>query len=113
MSEQEEVKEGILYLQGLLTANYLPFLIAIISFLSSGRSVKEFVEACKKATGVPIKVEYLPRRPGDYAEVYSDPTKIKTELNWTARYTDLQESLQIAWKWQRSHKNGYGTPQAL
>ncbi|KAI7979104.1 putative UDP-arabinose 4-epimerase 4 [Camellia lanceoleosa] len=41
------------------------------------QSVKEFVEACKKATGVNIKVEQLPRRPGDYAEVFSDPTKIK------------------------------------
>ncbi|KAK8942176.1 putative UDP-arabinose 4-epimerase 3 [Platanthera guangdongensis] len=29
-----------------------------------GRSVKEFVEACKKATGVEIKVDYLGRRPG-------------------------------------------------
>ncbi|KAA8526145.1 hypothetical protein F0562_007755 [Nyssa sinensis] len=75
-----------------------------------GRSVKEFVEACKKATGVEIKVEYLSRRPGDYAEVYSDPSKIKLELNWTARYTDIQESLQIAWRWQKSHRNGYGSP---
>ncbi|XP_057520022.1 probable UDP-arabinose 4-epimerase 3 isoform X2 [Amaranthus tricolor] len=72
-----------------------------------GRSVKEFVEACKKATGVDIKVDYLPRRPGDYAEVYSDPTKIREELNWTARYTDLEESLQIAWRWQKTHRNGY------
>ncbi|XP_016440481.2 UDP-arabinose 4-epimerase 1 [Nicotiana tabacum] len=72
-----------------------------------GRSVKEFVEACKAATGVPIKVDFLPRRPGDYAEVYSDPTKIRNELNWTAKYTDLQESLQVAWRWQKSHLNGY------
>ena len=55
-------------------------------FSTSGRSVKEFVEACKKATGVPLKVYYLPRRPGDYAEVYSDPTKLRKELNWTAKY---------------------------
>ncbi|GFZ07610.1 NAD(P)-binding Rossmann-fold superfamily protein [Actinidia rufa] len=72
-----------------------------------GRSVKEFVEACKKATGVDIKVEYLSRRPGDYAQVYSDPSKINRELNWTAQYTDLQQSLQIAWTWQKSHRNGY------
>ncbi|KAB5551591.1 hypothetical protein DKX38_008902 [Salix brachista] len=72
-----------------------------------GRSVKEFVDACKKATGVEIKVEYLDRRQGDYAEVFSDPSKIKQELNWTAQYTDLQESLKIAWKWQKSHLNGY------
>ncbi|KAM7500452.1 hypothetical protein LguiA_024866 [Lonicera macranthoides] len=73
-----------------------------------GRSVKEFVEACKTATGVDIKVDFLPRRPGDYAEVFSDPSKILHELNWTAHYTDLRESLQIAWRWQKSHLNGYG-----
>ncbi|KAM3343053.1 hypothetical protein P3S68_028019 [Capsicum galapagoense] len=74
-----------------------------------GRSVKEFVEVCKAATRVPIKVDFLPRRPGDYAEVYSDPTKIQNELNWTAKYTDLQESVQIAWRWQKSHGKGYGS----
>ncbi|KAJ6950809.1 hypothetical protein NC651_004479 [Populus alba x Populus x berolinensis] len=75
-----------------------------------GRSVKEFVHACKKATGVDIKVDYLPRRPGDYAEVFSDPSKINRELNWTAQYTDLQKSLQVAWRWQKSHQKGYGSP---
>lgn len=74
-----------------------------------GRSVKEFVEACKAATGVNIKVDFLPRRPGDYAEVFSDPAKILTELNWTAQHTDLQKSLEVAWKWQKSHRNGYET----
>ncbi|KAG5569860.1 hypothetical protein H5410_059626 [Solanum commersonii] len=71
-----------------------------------GSSVKQFVEACKRATGVNIKVEYLTRRPGDYAEVYSDPSKIRHELNWIARYT-LEESLAIAWRWQKAHRNGY------
>ncbi|RWW46702.1 hypothetical protein BHE74_00047352 [Ensete ventricosum] len=83
------------------------------ALLFPGRSVKEFVEACKKATGVNIKVDYLDRRPGDYAEVYSDPSKINSELNWTARYTDLQESLSVAWRWQKSHPNGYGSPSAM
>lgn len=77
--------------------------------LLPGSSVKEFVEACKKATGVDIKVDFLPRRPGDYAEVYSDPSKILHELNWTAQHTNLQESLQVAWRWQKSHRDGYGT----
>ncbi|KAL6546261.1 UDP-arabinose 4-epimerase 1 [Orobanche minor] len=78
-----------------------------------GRSVKEFVEACKKATGVTIKVDLLPRRPGDYAEVYSDPAKIRNELNWTAKYTNLQQSLQVAWRWQKLHLNGYDTSSPL
>ncbi|KAG5389581.1 hypothetical protein IGI04_031122 [Brassica rapa subsp. trilocularis] len=74
-----------------------------------GRSVKEFVEACKKATGVDIQVDFLPRRPGDYAEVYSDPAKILRDLNWSARFTNLQESLEVAWKWQKSHPHGYAS----
>ncbi|KAK4488045.1 hypothetical protein RD792_003787 [Penstemon davidsonii] len=78
-----------------------------------GRSVREFVEACKKATGVPIKVDFLPRRPGDYAEVFSDPTKINSELNWTAKYTNLEESLKTAWRWQKEHLDGYGTAEVM
>lgn len=70
------------------------------------------MEACKKATGANIKVEYLPRRPGDYAEVYSDPSKILRELNWQAKYTDLEKSLQVAWRWQKAHRNGYGSSPA-
>ncbi|XP_024962105.1 probable UDP-arabinose 4-epimerase 2 [Cynara cardunculus var. scolymus] len=77
-----------------------------------GRSVNEFVEACKSATGVSIKVDYLPRRPGDYAEVFSDPSKILRELNWSAQYTDLEKSLRVAWRWQKLHHNGYGPSKA-
>lgn len=53
-----------------------------------------------------IKVEYLSRRPGDYAQVYSDPSKIRADLGWSPKY-NLEQSLSIAWKWQKEHKNGY------
>ncbi|WOG91849.1 hypothetical protein DCAR_0311104 [Daucus carota subsp. sativus] len=92
-------------------AHALPGKVGIYNVgTGKGSSVKQFVEACKKATGVPIKIEYLSRRPGDYAEVYSDPSKIKRDLNWVARYTNLEESLKTAWLWQKSHRNGYGSP---
>ncbi|MCO5591275.1 hypothetical protein L7F22_045256 [Adiantum nelumboides] len=74
-----------------------------------GKSVKEFVDACKAATGINVTVTYLDRRPGDYAEVWSDPTKIFKELNWSAKYVDLMETLAISWKWQQAHPNGYGS----
>ncbi|KAK0585580.1 hypothetical protein LWI29_030755 [Acer saccharum] len=97
----------------LALANAKPGKVGIYNVgTGKGRSVKEFVEACKKATGVDIKVDYLSRRPGDYAEVFSDPSKIRDELNWTARRTDLQESLEIAWKWQKAHLNCYGPSMA-
>lgn len=72
-----------------------------------GSSVKEFVEACKYATGVNVTVTILDRRPGDYAEVYSNPSKIRRELNWTAQHLDLRESLSDAWRWRRRHPDGY------
>ncbi|KAJ7559569.1 hypothetical protein O6H91_04G091500 [Diphasiastrum complanatum] len=72
-----------------------------------GVSVKEFVEACKAATGANINITYLDRRPGDYAEVYSDPSKIYQELNWSAKHTDLKNSLSTAWKWRRANPDGY------
>eukprot|EP00252_Welwitschia_mirabilis_P001575 TRINITY_DN1145_c0_g1_i1.p1 TRINITY_DN1145_c0_g1~~TRINITY_DN1145_c0_g1_i1.p1 ORF type:complete len:264 (+),score=58.19 TRINITY_DN1145_c0_g1_i1:705-1496(+) len=72
-----------------------------------GSTVKEFVEACKMATGVKITVTTLERRPGDYAEVYSDPSKIWRELKWSAKYTNLSESLAQAWRWRKSHPEGY------
>eukprot|EP00268_Persea_americana_P023211 TRINITY_DN2286_c0_g1_i1.p1 TRINITY_DN2286_c0_g1~~TRINITY_DN2286_c0_g1_i1.p1 ORF type:complete len:112 (-),score=10.64 TRINITY_DN2286_c0_g1_i1:331-666(-) len=90
-----------------IVINFYEIIIHLYLGMISGKSVKEFVEACKKATGVDIKVDYLSRRPGDYAEVYSDPSKIRRELNWSAQHTDLLESLRIAWNWQRSHRDGY------
>ncbi|KAL2651154.1 hypothetical protein R1flu_019282 [Riccia fluitans] len=72
-----------------------------------GLSVKEFVEACKAATKVNISVTILDRRPGDYAEVYSAPKKINDELGWKAKHVNLTETLEVAWKWQKKHPNGY------
>lgn len=73
-----------------------------------GISVKEFVEACKRVTGKPIKVkEQREARPGDYAAVYADPKKINTELGWYAQYTDVEESLRHAWDWRKAHPHGY------
>ena len=77
------------------------------AFVIVGKSVKEFVDACKEATGVNITVSYLPRRSGDYAEVWSYPKKINEELNWSAKYTDLKESIAMSWKWHQAHPNGY------
>lgn len=73
-----------------------------------GVSVRNFVEGCKKVTGRPIRVsEEETPRPGDYAEVYADVSKIRDELGWVAKYTNLEESLGHAWAWRKRHENGY------
>jgi len=73
-----------------------------------GISVKEFTNACLKVTGKEIEVfEQAEARPGDYAAVYADPSKINRELNWTAKYTDVEEALGHAWAWRSKHPYGY------
>mmetsp|Transcript_2 Transcript_2/g.2 ORF Transcript_2/g.2 Transcript_2/m.2 type:complete len:393 (-) Transcript_2:174-1352(-) len=73
-----------------------------------GNSVREFVSTCLKVTDVNIPViEQREPRPGDYAEVFADTTKIREELNWTAKFTDLEEAMLTGWRWRKKHPNGY------
>lgn len=73
-----------------------------------GVSVREFVAACKKVTGAAISVvEQADPRPGDYAEVWADVSKIEKELGWRANITSVEEGLAHAWSWRRTHPEGY------
>ena len=53
----------------------------------TGYSVLDIVNAFQKVNNVKVNYKIAPRRPGDIAECYSDPTKTKEELNWTATIT--------------------------
>jgi UDP-arabinose 4-epimerase len=75
--------------------------------VGKGYSVREFVDACIAVTGVNITVVERQARPGDAAEVYSDPRKIKRELLWVPKFTNLRDTLATSWKWTSRHPNGY------
>lgn len=49
-----------------------------------GTSVLEMVEAMSKAAGKPLPYEFGPRRGGDVAQSYADPSLAKKELGWEA-----------------------------
>lgn len=72
-----------------------------------GYSVREVVEMVKKVSGVDFKVEVGPRRPGDPAQLYADNTKIKGEFSWQPKYSDLKTIVETAWKWHKSHPDGF------
>ena len=73
-----------------------------------GVTVKEFVQVCLNATaddetGVPrVTVVESPRRLGDSAVVYADPSKIERELGWRAQHRDLLATLRGAWEFRRA-----------
>lgn len=72
--------------------------------LGNGFTVRQFINACKNVTGADIKVIEGPRREGDPAKVYADASKVKTELKWQPRFTNLDESLRTAWRWSKQAK---------
>ena len=75
--------------------------------IGRGYSVREIIESVKRVTGKPIKVVESERRPGDPAALYADPSKIRRELGWSARFTEIDAIVQTAWDWFRTHPNGY------
>jgi len=73
-----------------------------------GSSVQEIVEAARRVSGQAIPAEPAARRPGDPPELYADPGRIKRELGWEPRYTDIDAIVASAWAWHRAHPKGYG-----
>ncbi len=72
-----------------------------------GYSVLDVVKAFEKASGKPINYVIAPRRPGDIATCYSDPSKAKEELGWVAE-RGIDEMCEDSWRWQSQNPNGYG-----
>ena len=73
-----------------------------------GFSVKEMIEAAKKATGKVIKVEIGERRAGDPAQLIASSEKARKILGWSPKYTDVEVVIKTAWNWHSKHPNGYG-----
>jgi len=71
-----------------------------------GYSVLDVVHAFEKACGKPIPYEVKPRRAGDIAACYADPSKAKAELGWEAQY-GIEEMCADSWRWQTMNPNGY------
>jgi UDP-glucose 4-epimerase len=76
--------------------------------LGTGRptSVMEMVDAFSRACGHELPVEVAPRRPGDIAESYADPSLAESQLGWRAKRT-IDEMCADTWRWQSSNPDGY------
>ena len=76
--------------------------------LGTGRgiSVFEVVKSFEKACGKKIPYEIKPRRSGDIAKYWADPSKAAMELDWKAEL-DLDQMLEDCWRWQNQNPNGY------
>ena len=71
-----------------------------------GYSVLDIVKTFSKVNNVEIPYQIKPRRAGDIAECYADPTKAKEVLGWTAEKT-LEDMCRDSWNWQKKNPKGY------
>lgn len=65
----------------------------------SGSTNKEVIDMVKKISGVDFPVVAKPRREGDVAETVADTSRIKAELGFSPKYSDLETIIKTAWLW--------------
>jgi UDP-glucose 4-epimerase len=73
----------------------------------TGYSVLDIIKAFSQACGKEIPYVIDPRRPGDIATCYSDPSKAYEVLGWKAE-KNLEDMCRDAWRWQSQNPDGYG-----
>lgn len=71
-----------------------------------GYSVLDVVNAFIRVNGVDVPYVIQPRRPGDIATCYCNPSKAEKELGWKAQF-DIEDMCRDAWRWQSMNPEGY------
>ncbi len=71
-----------------------------------GYSVLDMVKAFEKASGKKVAYRIAPRRSGDIAQCYADPSLAEKELDWKAE-RGVDEMCADSWRWQSNNPSGY------
>ncbi len=71
-----------------------------------GYSVLDMVKAFEKASGKKVPYKIAPRRAGDIATCYADPSYAKEMLDWEAT-RGIDTMCEDTWRWQKNNPNGY------
>lgn len=69
----------------------------------TGYSVLDMVNTFEKVNNVKVPYKIAPRRSGDLAEMYADPTKAKEELGWVAKM-NLEDMCKDSWNFAQKVK---------
>ena len=63
----------------------------------TGFSVRQVVDAAREVTGHPVPVVIGERRAGDPAQLVASSDRIRADLGWTPKHTDLTGIVRDAW----------------
>ncbi|HWY80311.1 MAG TPA: UDP-glucose 4-epimerase GalE [Candidatus Sulfotelmatobacter sp.] len=69
-----------------------------------GSTNKEIIDMVKKISGIDFPIVVKDRRSGDVAETVADPSKIREEIGFQPRYSDLETIIKTAWEWHKNQK---------
>jgi len=73
----------------------------------SGHSVFQLIETARKVTGETIPSRVVDRRPGDPAVLIGSSEKAIKTLGWHPEFPELETIIETAWKWHKTHPDGY------
>lgn len=68
-----------------------------------GYSNKEVIEIIKKVSSSEIKIKQAERRPGDAQILVANPDRIKKDMGFLPKYSDLETIIITAWEWHRKN----------
>lgn len=71
-----------------------------------GYSVLDMIKGFEKACGGGIPYKIGPRRAGDVAACWADPSKAFDELGWKSQKT-LDDMCRDTWRWQKQNPDGF------
>ena len=77
-----------------------PGLFSVNLGTGSGYSVLDMVRSFEQASGRPVPYSIMPRRSGDVAACYADPSLARNLLGWSAK-RGIDEMCRDAWRWQQ------------
>ncbi|WP_160109050.1 UDP-glucose 4-epimerase GalE [Pseudomonas izuensis] len=72
----------------------------------TGYSVLQIIHSFEDVTGINIPYHFAPRRAGDIAQCWADPSKAGRDLGWCAR-RNLEQMIMDTWRWQSRNPYGY------
>ena len=94
------------HLAALAKLQELPGLVTYNLGTGNGYSVMDIIRAFERANNLTLPHEIGPRRQGDIAASFTDPSLAREELGWKAEMT-IDDICRDAWRWQQRNPEGY------
>ncbi|MDM5271264.1 UDP-glucose 4-epimerase GalE [Sulfurovum sp. zt1-1] len=94
------------HLKALEKIDSISEVLAVNLGTGQGYSVLDMVKAFESASGKKVPYRIAPRRSGDIAKCFADPSYAKVVLDWEAT-KDIKAMCTDSWRWQSQNPNGY------